>query len=329
MQFMKNATIRSARLALILSFVVLSIKFAAYLNTHSEAIFSDALESIVNIITAVLALRVMKVVLEPADEDHPYGHGKLEYFSSAFEGGMIALASVMICYEAVRALWHGHELKKLEDGFLLMFIAAAINLALGLHLRAVGKKHNSATLMASSAHVLSDVWTSVGVCVGLGLVRWTGLVWIDPVMALIVALWLGYSGWGIVRSAIGGLLDEIDTVSLSKLCHSLNQFRTPGLIDIHNLRIIRSGRFHHVDAHLVVPDFWDAVTVHTKSHNFEQAVVAQYDFEGEFAFHVDPCFREYCSICTLEDCPIRARPLEKPRDFSVKSLIQKPQKDLV
>lgn len=326
---MKNVTLRSARLSLVLSFVVLALKFAAYYNTHSEAIFSDALESIVNIITALLALKVMKVVLEPADEDHPYGHGKLEYFSSAFEGGMIAIASVMIAYEAVMALLHGHNLQQLDIGFLLMLIATGINLALGLHLGAVGRKYHSKTLQASSAHVLSDVWTSAGVCVGLGLVRWTGLTWLDPAMALVVAVWLAWTGFGIVRSSIGGLLDEVDPASLEKLCASLNLFRKPGLIDVHNLRIIRSGRFHHVDAHLVVPDFWDALKVHTVCHEFEQAVVGKYEVEGEFAFHVDPCQREYCSICELEACPIRKNQFVKSRALTVKSIVQKPMKEML
>jgi cation diffusion facilitator family transporter len=300
-------TVSAAQISLLVGVVVLAIKFAGYQITHSQAVFSDALESIVNVITAVVALFVLKAVAEPADEDHPYGHGKLEFFSAAFEGGLITFAALVVGFQAVSSLVNGSELHRLDEGLVFIGIASILNLGLALHLRSVGKKYNSHALIASSSHVLSDVWTTAGVAVGLALVHWTGWLWVDSLVALLLAFQLGIHGIQIVRRSAGGLIDEVDKPSLEKLCASINKHLVPGLIDVHQLRMIRSGNFHHVDAHLVVPDFWDAVKVHEESLLFEGQVVASYPFDGEIAFHVDPCQQRYCERCSLEDCPIRVK----------------------
>ncbi len=323
-----HQTITSAWISLGVGILVLAIKFGGYFVTHSQAIFSDALESIVNVVTAVIALLVMKAVAEPADEEHPYGHGKLEYFSAAFEGGLIAFAALAIAYEAVLALIKDHEVHEVQSGVVFIGVASLLNLLLSMHLRTVGKKYNSEALLASSSHVLSDVWTTLGVAVGLIFVKITGWQWLDPVVALVLAFQLAIHGVKIVRQSVGGLIDETDKGSLKSLCEALNHHLKPGLIDVHNLRIIRSGSFHHVDAHLVVPDFWDAQRVHQESHQFENLVVDAYHFDGEFAFHVDPCGRNFCKRCSLVDCPIRERKFEQIVPLTVESIIKPPAYDL-
>jgi cation diffusion facilitator family transporter len=324
-----HQTISSAWISLFVSIFITGLKFYAFSITHSQAVFSDALESIVNVLTAIVALIVMKFVAEPADERHPYGHGKLEYFSSAFEGGMIAFAALAIAYEAIRSLIQGPTLKEVEMGMLVVVSAAFLNFLLGMHLKVVGRKYNSLALQASSAHVMSDVITTIGVLIGLMLVKVTGWSWLDPVVALLVAAQLIYSGYLIVRQSAGGLIDEIDLSSLGKLVEAINKNRKVGLIDFHNVRIIRSGKFHHVDAHIVVPDFWETKKVHDECHEFEKKVVELYPFDGEFAFHVDPCQQHYCSICDLADCPIRLRPFSNCRIATVDSVIKGPEKDPV
>lgn len=319
--------VRSAWLYLIISVILLVVKASAYALTNSKGILSDAVESIINVIAAVVALIVMKAVAEPADHEHPYGHGKLEFFSSAFEGGMITFAAVAIGFDAIRSLLTGVNVHELEYGMLLMGFSASVNWGLGYYLRQTGRKLKSHALMASSSHVLSDVWTTVGVIGGLILVKLTGLTWLDPLAALTVAILLGFSGIKIVRGSAGGLIDEIDPESLQHLAAALNQHREIGLIDIHNTRIIRSGHFHHVDSHLVVPSFWHVSKVHEVSHNFEKKVVDTYPFDGEFAFHVDPCESEYCSQCNLPDCPIRRRPFEALKTMTVQSITDGPRKD--
>lgn len=311
---------RAAWISAIASILIFFLKMVAYRITGSTAVLSDATESIVNVIASIVALFVIRYASQPADSEHPYGHGKAEYFSSAFEGGMIFFAAIMIIGESAKALIYQEPTQKLEMGLLVVGGAALINLALGLYLRHVGKTHQSDALSASGAHVLSDVLTTAGVMVGLALVLLTGMAWLDPVIAIAVGLHLAYSGLKIVRESLGGLLDEVDSASLDSLVSSLQKMRVPGIIDIHHLRLIRSGRFHHVDAHLVVPEYWNISQTHKVTHAFEAEVVNDYGFDGELAFHLDPCKKSYCEICSVSDCPIRLQPFREARPFSVKSL---------
>jgi cation diffusion facilitator family transporter len=316
---------QAAWLSAIVSVLVFGLKIIAYRYTNSAAILSDALESIVNVVAAGVALFVVRFATQPADNDHPYGHGKAEYFSSAFEGGMISFAGLMIVGESARALFYHTAPQALELGMLIVAGATVLNLVLGLYLRHVGTKHQSDALRASGAHVLSDVYTTVGVIFGLLLVYLTDLPWIDPVVAILVGLNLMYSGYKIVRESIGGLLDQQDLSTIEELAQALEKNRRPGIIDIHHLRTIRSGRFHHVDAHLVVPEYWDVAHVHDVELEFEKAVVKDYAFDGELAFHVDPCKKSYCSICDVANCPIRQQEFQALRPFTLKSLTEGPQ----
>ncbi|MNJ93322.1 Ferrous-iron efflux pump FieF [compost metagenome] len=316
---------RAAWVSAIASILIFFLKIGAYKITGSAAVLSDALESIVNVLAALVALYVVRFASQPADHEHPYGHGKAEYFSSTFEGGMIFFAAIVIIGESIKSLIYHEAPQKLETGLIVVGVAALLNLALGLYLHRVGRKHHSEALKASGAHVLSDVYTTVGVMVGLGLVLLTDLPWIDPVVAILVGVNLAYSGFKIVRESLGGLLDEQDETSLEDLTKSLEQNRRPGIIDIHHMRAIRSGRFHHVDAHLVVPEYWDISHVHEVEQSFEADVVRDYVFDGELAFHLDPCKKSYCSVCVVENCPIRQEPFKEARPFTLKSLTDGPR----
>ncbi|WII72208.1 cation diffusion facilitator family transporter [Bdellovibrio sp. 22V] len=316
---------RAAWISAIASLLIFLLKMAAYRVTGSTAVLSDALESIVNVIASGVALYVVRFAAQPADHEHPYGHGKAEYFSSTFEGGMIFFAAVMIIYESVKALIYREPTQELEMGLLIVGGAAILNLALGLYLQRVGKTHQSDALKASGAHVLSDVVTTAGVMLGLLLVLVTDLQWIDPLVAILVGLQLAYSGYKIMRESIGVLMDEQDEEILQNLTNALEKNRHPGIIDIHHLRTIRSGRFHHIDAHLVVPEYWDVAKVHEFSQDYENSVVKDYDFDGELAFHLDPCKKSYCRVCAVENCPIRQKPFELHRPFTVKSLTDGPR----
>lgn len=316
---------KAAWISMVASCLIFLLKIAAYKITGSAAVLSDALESIVNIIASVVALFVVRYASQPADEDHPYGHGKAESFSSAFEGGLIFFAAIMIIGESLKALITHEPTQKLEIGLLVVGGAAVLNLALGLYLKRAGRIHHSEALRASGNHVLSDVLTTAGVMVGLLLVMLTGLQWLDPIIAIAVGLHLAYSGFKIVRGSLGILMDEQDEAILDHLTQSLQSNREPGIIDIHHLRIIRSGHFHHVDAHLVVPEYWNVAHVHEAIHRFEENVVAAYPFDGELAFHVDPCKKSYCPACEIVDCPIRTNEYHQMRPFTVKSLTEGPQ----
>ncbi len=323
----KNKTIFASYLAFFISLVVLATKYYGYLETHSVAVLSDALESIVNVLSALFALTVMRAVSSPADEEHPYGHGKLEFFSSAFEGGLIAFASVAIFYSATKSVVEGSQLQEISKGFFYLSAATLINLLLAFYLKRVAKQAKSEALAASSAHLFSDVWTTVGALIGLFMVERTGVTWIDPFIAYLVSAHLGYSGYVIVRKAVGGLLDEMDPKSIQRIADAFMKIRKPGLIDLHNIKLIRSGNFHHIDGHIVVPEFWDIQHCHEEINKFEKLVLKDYGSDGEVALHLDPCHRHFCSRCDFPQCPIRQREFKKLLPLDYKHLIQGPSYD--
>ena len=313
---------RAGLLSLVVSIVLLAAKYQAYRMTGSTAILSDALESIVNVVAAVFALGGIAFAAQPADRNHPYGHGKIEFFSAAFEGGLIAFAAVLIIYQVLQAFLYGVEIRALDAGLAIVVLAGLANLALGLYLLRVGRAYQSLTLVADGKHVLSDFWTSVGIVVGLLLVRATGIWWLDPVTAGVVALNLMWTGFRLVRHAAGGLLDEEDPGLLSRLLTALDARLGQGVIRVHHLRAIRAGRFHHVEAHLVVPEFWSVDQAHELSEDLAARVIAELGVEGELVFHTDPCHRIYCAMCDLDDCGVRREPFRDRPPLSLEEAVR-------
>lgn len=300
--------LRAGMISLVVGAGLLWAKFFAYQLTGSTAVLSDALESIVNVVAALFALVSLVFAGRPADRNHPYGHGKIEYFAAAFEGGLIAFAAILIIYESGRGFLRTPELRQLDLGLAITLAAGLVNAGLGWFLVRTGKATQSLTLIADGKHVLSDFLTSLGVAAGLLLVRFTGLVWFDPLVAAIVGVNLGWTGFWLVRHAAGGLLDEEDIMLTGNLVKAFDTYRMPGIIRIHHLRAIRAGRFTHVDAHLVVPEFWPVERAHALAEGFEERVMSACGVEGEIDFHIDPCHRAYCAQCDVMDCPVRLTP---------------------
>ena len=314
--------LRAGLISLVVAILLLAAKYQAYRATGSTAVLSDALESIVNVVAAVFALGGLIFAGRPADRNHPYGHGKIEFFSAAFEGGLIAFASILIVYEAIRSLVGGPEVRQIGVGLLIILVSGLVNLGLGLYLVRTGRRYASLTLVADGQHVLADVWTSAGVIVGLGLVHLTGRAWLDPLAALLVALWLMSTGFRLVRHAAGGLLDEEDSVLLGEVLSALQRYLGGAVIRVHHLRAIRSGRFRHVEAHLVVPEFWSVERAHDLSEDVAARVMRDLGAEGEMVFHTDPCHRIYCATCDLEDCPIRREPFLTLTPLTLEEAVQ-------
>ncbi len=312
-----RARTRAGIVSLVAGTALLAAKFFAYRLTESAAVLSDALESIVNVVAAVFALGGILFAGRPADRNHPYGHGKIEFFSAAFEGGLIAFAAAAVVFEAVATLLRGASVQAIDAGAGIVAAAGLGNLALGVYLVRTGRKCQSLTLVADGQHVLSDFWTSAGVVGGLLAVRFTGVQWLDPAVALLVGANLARTGLRLVRHAAGGLLDEEDTALLQKLIESVNQCLVPGIIRVHSLRAIRSGRFAHVDAHLVLPEFWSVQAAHDAADAFERQVIQRSKIEGEIVFHTDPCRRAYCAYCDIPACPIRGEPFRYRTALSV------------
>jgi len=314
--------LRAGLISLTVALLMLAAKYQAYRMTGSTAVLSDALESIVNVVAAVFALGGLVFAGRPADRNHPYGHGKIEFFSAAFEGGLIAFASVVIVYEAVLILLAGAAVRQISAGVVIVLVTGLVNLVLGWYLVRTGRRYNSLTLVADGKHVIADFWTSAGVVVGLLLVQLTGLAWLDPLVALLVALSLMWTGFRLVRHAAGGLLDEEDPALLSRVLAALQRYVGHGVIRVHHLRAIRSGRFHHVEAHLVVPEFWSVDRAHGVSEDVAARVIHDLGVEGEMVFHTDPCHRIYCATCDLEDCPIRREPFLGATPLTLEEAVQ-------
>jgi cation diffusion facilitator family transporter len=301
----ERARLRAMAISLVVSVGLLAAKYQAYHLTGSTAILSDALESIVNVVAAVFALGGIIFAGRPADRNHPYGHGKIEFFSAAFEGGLIAFAAVLIVYEVILSLLRGPDVRALDVGVPIVLGAGLVNLLLGWYLVRTGRRYDSLTLVADGRHVLADFYTSAGIVIGLLLVRFTGIAWLDPVVAAVVALNLMWTGFRLVRQAAGGLLDEEDTALLDRLLEVLQPHLGRGVIRVHHLRAIRAGRFHHVDAHLVVPEFWSVERSHELAEDLAERLIKEVGVEGEMTLHTDPCHRVYCRMCDLDDCPVR------------------------
>jgi cation diffusion facilitator family transporter len=190
---------------------------------------------------------------------------------------------------------------------------------------AFGKRENSQALKASGVHLMSDVVTTVGVFAGLVLVNFTGLRWIDSLVGVIAGAYLLFEAYKILKSNADALMDATDLDSVKLLCEVINNQKNKAVIDVHNLKIIRSGNFHHIDAHLVVPEYLDVATAHEIIGHFENKVVSAYKYEGEIAFHVDPCNKAYCVQCEMLDCQIRVQQFQKTKTYTAEDLVKGPQ----
>lgn len=304
----RRVHVRAATLSFVVAIALLAVKFWAYLATGSQAIFSDALESIVNVVAAALLIAGLRYAARPADRDHPFGHGKIEFFAAAFEGGLVFFAAALILWQAAMAFWRGSELRALDFGLLLTLGAGLGNGALGLWLVAYGRRHASTAIEADGHHVLSDFWTSFGAIVGLVLVRFTGIAWFDPLAAGVTGLFLLATGWRLVRRAAGGLLDEEDPELLRALVAVLSPRMRSGIVRVHHLRAIRAGHFRHISAHLVVPEFWTVERAHDHAEALAAEVMRELPGDGDITFHTDPCERAWCGACDLDACPVRQKP---------------------
>jgi cation diffusion facilitator family transporter len=265
----------------------------AYALTGSVALYSDALESIVNIVAAGAALIAVLVSRRPADSNHPYGHTKAEYFSAVLEGVLIVLAALAIVREAWPRLWEPQPIAGLGAGMLISLGASSLNALLGWFLIRNGRKARSPAVVADGQHILTDVLTSVGVLVGIGLAWLSGWWVLDPLLAIAVAVNILWVGWRLVRDSVGGLMDEaIPEQELEDIRKSLN-YALEGLasdsrvLEIHDLRTRRAGPSTFVEFHLVVPGTTSVEQAHQICDRLENALKAHLD-GVRTTIHVEP-----------------------------------------
>ena len=318
-----------AWITLAIGLILMGVKFLAYSFSQSKGILSDALESIVNVLTGIVGIWVAHISALPPDDNHPYGHGKIEYFSAAFEGGLIFFAAVIIAGDAVRSFFSGHELRDLNVGLILICSAGIANGCLGWALKKVGERTHSLALVGSGEHILSDFWTTVGVVIGLLCVKLTGFVWLDLVAAIAVAVHLGWVGSRLIWKSVQGLMDTGDEKILERLCSLMERHRAEGIIRVHHTRVIQVGAYHHVDAHVVVPEYWSVSEAHDVTDHFEHAVFQDSPTPGEIVFHVDPCRRAYCQQCDVRACPVREGEFRTRTPFTLSEIIRREEPDEV
>lgn len=291
--------------SLVVGAALMAGKFYAYHLTQSTAILSDALESIINVVAAAFALGSIIIAGQRPDACHPYGHGKVEFFSAGFEGALIILAALGIFHQAWGQVFHPHALPHLKGGLLILAGVSLVNLALGLGLLMVGKRTHSLTLIADGKHVLTDVYTSVGVLGGLGLVLVTGWYWMDGVVAFLVGLNILVMGVSLMRQASGGLMDTSDPALLAEIAAILAQHRKDKWIDIHRLRARRSGTRILLDFHLILPRDISLSEGHQEVKELEQIFARHFQGQADVLVHLDPCEDSECPVCGYDPCRIR------------------------
>lgn len=268
--------------------VILGIKLAAASITGSIGMWSDAVESTVNVVAAGVALWALRLSAKPADDNHDFGHGKAEYFSAAVEGSMILVAAAVIIVGALMRLLSPQPLEQLGIGLLLLAIATSANLLIGLVLVRAGRRHRSITLEADGQHLLTDVWTSIGVLVAIGLVALTGLHWLDPVIALVVAANILVTGYKLVRRSVVGLLDgTLPEDEVAKVSQVLDEVAHDPRVHIAQLRTRESGRQRFVYATVRVPGEWTVARSHDLADAVEHAVDAALPGTTTFV-HIEP-----------------------------------------
>lgn len=306
----------------LLSVTLLVVKFIAYYLTHSVAILTDALESIVNVIAGFIGLYSLHIAALPRDSNHPYGHGKAEFLSAAIEGTLIFSAGTLIIYNAIKNLIHPVAIHKLDQGIYLIASTAIINLAAGYLCLRQGKRNNSIALTASGKHLLSDSYSTLGIIGGLVLIFFTNKPWIDSAVAFVFGSILIYTGYKIVRPSIAGIMDEADLDLLKKMVTVLNNNRRENWIDLHNLRIIKYGSILHMDCHLTLPWYLNISEAHNEIEALGKLIKNEFGESVELFVHTDPCLSFSCPICDKKDCKVRKHNFEKKITWTLDNILR-------
>jgi len=282
-------------------------KIIAWKLTNSDAVFSDAMESIVNVISAFMGLYSLHLAAKPKDEDHPYGHGKVEFVTSGIEGALIAIAGIMIIYEGINSLLVGKVLNKLDLGIWIIAGTAVINYLLGYISIKKGEAENSLVLISSGKHLQSDTITTLGVVISLIVVYFTKIYWLDSVVALIFGLYIIFIGYKIVRKSLSGIMDEQDPDLLNQIITVLEENRRTEWIDVHNMKIQQFGASLHIDAHITLPWYYSLREAHSEMEKVIILLAKNTKRSVEFNFHMDDCKPISCPVCQIKDCPAREK----------------------
>jgi cation diffusion facilitator family transporter len=319
---LSNRELNYIRLSFIISIFLCAVKFLAYFFTHSLVILSDALESIINVVASAFAWYSIYLSNKPKDAEHPYGHGKIEFFSIGFEGAMILIAGIGILVQAILLLFNKATLHQLNTGLWLTLASGAINFLLGYFLISKGKQLNSLTLTGNGKHIISDSYTSIGVVLAIVFILFTGYQWIDPAASAIAALVIIYTGFQLVRKSVRGLMDETDMNVVDELVSILKENRRAVWIDVHNMRVQRYGNYYHVDCHVTLPYYFSLEEVHREISAMDELMNEHFKKGSvEFFIHTDPCVESSCKHCLLNNCNVRRISFVQKIEWSRENLL--------
>lgn len=296
------------------------IKVVAFYLTNSVAILTDALESTINVASALFGLYALHLASIPRDKNHPYGHGKIEFISATIEGVLITVAGIIIIVEAIEKLKSPNKVGDLDYGILLVAITAVVNYILGFYAIKKGQSNKSIALISSGKHLQSDTYSTIGIIIGLILLYFTKIEIIDSIVALSFALILIVTGYKIVRQAISGIMDEADSELLTEVISYLNSVRRNNWVDMHNLRIIKYGSTLHFDCHVTVPWYFNVNEAHEETSALENSIKEKYGESLEIFVHTDGCMPFSCKICQKSDCTVRLEAFREKIEWNLDNL---------
>ncbi len=313
--------IRFQKIALIVSLGLFGIKMLAYYITNSNAILTDGLEGLVNIAGAAFGLYSLYYTAMPKDPNHPYGHGKIEFLSSGFEGILILIAGVSMILKAVYNTFYPVEMTMTWEAIALVAFAGLANYTMGKYMISQGKKSNSVQLVAGGKHLVSDWISSIGLLAGLVIIYLTDIEMLDNLIAAIFGIIISVTGFRIVRESLAGVMDEADPALLDKITATLQKNRKPEWVDVHNMRVVKYGPDIHLDAHVTLPWYYSLEKAHEEVTKLEQILEKCFDRKIESSLHMEPCNSESCRICLLENCEHRVNPFEKKLHWNTPHLV--------
>jgi cation diffusion facilitator family transporter len=305
------------RIIAISSVLIFGGKLIAYFLTNSVGILTDALESTVNVTTGFITLYAIVVSLRPKDENHPFGHGKAEFLSASIEGFLIMIAGLVIIFEATKRFFVPAEIQKLDIGIWIVAIAGLLNYVIGWYSIRIGKKNNSIALISGGKHLQSDTYSSIGLVLGLVLLYYTKMAWLDSLIALIFGTIIIVTGYKILKETTSNLMDEADFKLIEKFGKTIDENKSEEWIDIHNFKLVKYGNVFHINCDLVLPWNLSLADAHEEGEKLKNLLVSNFSEDIVFNLHTDDCLKKYCSHCKRANCQERTAEFESLLSFEI------------
>lgn len=313
---------RVQTLVVIVGIIILIGKFAAYFLTNSVGVLTDAMESIVNVVAGLISLYAIHLAAKPKDNKHPFGHGKIELISASVEGILIFVAGGFIVYEGISRLFINSTINSLDIGIVVVAVSGFVNYLLGWYSIRQGRKYDSIALIAGGRHLQSDTYSSIGLVGGLLILYFTGLAWIDSALGILFGAIISFTGIKILKKTINNLIDTADEVVLSRISQAIKENRKPEWIDIHNLKVIKSGSDYFIDCDLALPWYFNINEGHESCEELRRILLALFPGNAIVSIHSDSCLESLCSACKVQTCKYRKEEFKKEIPFVVENLIE-------